>query len=195
MTLMISIIWHKRSIPIYWVVRKAPKGHFPESMHFDLFNQFANIIEQYGLCQSKIIVLGDGEFDGDQLIQLCLDKAWGYVLKTGKNTYIIETKGLQEASKMGQIQPIRGRDKYFFMPNMYVKSSRIIQTNALIWHDLKYKRPLYLLSNLEDARDIARSYKKRYIIETFFADMKSRGFNIMNTKVENPDLLSHLLIV
>jgi len=195
MTLMISIIWNNRSIPICWVVRQAPKGHFPEQMHVDLFTEFAKIIKDCGLSQSEIVVLGDGEFDGDQLIKLCQSEGWSYVLKTAKDTLISETKGSEDTSKMGHIGPPLGRNQYFLMPEMYIKSAQSIQTNALVWHHPKYKRPLYLLSNLDDARDIAKSYKKRYIIETFFADMKSRGFNIMSTKVDNPNLLSHLLIV
>ncbi len=195
MTLMISIIWNNRSIPICWVVRQAPKGHFPENMHVDLFTQFADIIKRCGITQSEIVVLGDGEFDGDQLIMLCQSHGWFYVLKTAKDTRVSETKGLEESSKMGHLRPQSERNQFFFMSQMYIKSTQRIQTNALVWHHPKYKRPLYLLSNLEDARDFAQAYKKRYIIETFFADIKSRGFNIMSTKVDNPESLSHLLIV
>ena len=36
MCLMISLIWRSRGIPICWLVRKAPKGHFPEQMHLDI---------------------------------------------------------------------------------------------------------------------------------------------------------------
>ena len=36
MCLMISMIWRGRSIPICWVVRKAPKGHFPQEMHIEV---------------------------------------------------------------------------------------------------------------------------------------------------------------
>jgi len=113
MTLMISIVWNNRSIPICWVVRQAPKGHFPEQMHVDLFTEFANIIKDCGLSQSEIVVLGDGEFDGDQLIKLCQSQDWSYVLKTAKDTLVSETKGLQDTSKMGHVRPPLGRNQFF----------------------------------------------------------------------------------
>ena len=44
---------------------------------------------------------------------------------------------------------------------------------------------------LEDAIDY---YKKRFRIETFFSDQKSRGFNIQKSHLTDPQRLSRLLI-
>jgi hypothetical protein len=54
--------------------------------------------------------------------------------------------------------------------------------------------PLYLVSNLSVAEEAIRYYQKRYRIETFFADQKSRGFNIQKSHIEDPQRLSRLLI-
>src|SRR5688500_12885175 len=42
--------------------------------------------------------------------------------------------------------------------------------------------PLYLVSNLSSAEEAIQYYKKRFRIETFFSDQKSRGFNIGRPK-------------
>ncbi|MFT5262537.1 MAG: hypothetical protein ACI8YQ_001268 [Polaribacter sp.] len=65
--LMISIIWRGRAIPISWLVRKAPKGHFPQEMHVALINQVALLFDSIIQTECRIILLGDGEFDGTQL--------------------------------------------------------------------------------------------------------------------------------
>ncbi len=114
------------------MVRQAPKGHFPENMHVDLFTQFADTLERCGIEQSEIVVLGDGEFDGDQLIMFCQSYGWSYVLKTAKDTRVSETKGLEGSSKMGHLRPQSERNQFFFMPEMYIKSTQRIQTNALV---------------------------------------------------------------
>lgn len=37
-------------------------------------------------------------------------------------------------------------------------------------------------------------YKKRFRIETFFSDQKSRGFHIQKSHIEDPKRLSQLII-
>ena len=52
----------------------------------------------------------------------------------------------------------------------------------------------YLVSNLSSAEEAIQYYKKRFRIETFFSDQKSRGFNIQKSHIEDPQRLSRLLI-
>jgi Transposase DDE domain len=47
------------------------------------------------------------------------------------------------------------------------------------------------MSSAEEAIDY---YKKRFHIETFFSDQKSRGFNIQKSHLTDPQRLSRLLI-
>jgi hypothetical protein len=54
--------------------------------------------------------------------------------------------------------------------------------------------PLYLVSNMSSAEDAIRYYRKRFRIETFFSDQKSRGFHIHKSRLRDPDRLSHLLM-
>lgn len=35
-TLMVSVVYQKRSLPLLWVTRKGKKGHFPEALHIEL---------------------------------------------------------------------------------------------------------------------------------------------------------------
>ena len=111
MCLMVSIIWRNRAIPICWVVRKAPKGHFPEQMHLDVLEMakqlFNSVGSSIGLTSKdcEITLLGDGEFDGNQLQQACLDAGWNYVLKTAKNTLIADNPNMDGASQMKAMLP------------------------------------------------------------------------------------------
>ena len=50
------------------------------------------------------------------------------------------------------------------------------------------------MTNLELAEEACFYYKKRFKIETFFSDQKSRGFNIHKSHLDNPDRISRLLI-
>jgi Transposase DDE domain len=53
-----------------------------------------------------------------------------------------------------------------------------------------YHEPLYLVSNLATAEEACRYYQKRFRIETFFSDQKSRGFHIHKSHIADPQRLS-----
>jgi hypothetical protein len=57
-----------------------------------------------------------------------------------------------------------------------------------------YAEPLYVVSNMASAEDAMRYYHKRFRIETFFSDQKSRGFNIQKSHLTDPQRLSRLFI-
>jgi hypothetical protein len=47
---------------------------------------------------------------------------------------------------------------------------------------------------MASAEEACRYYQKRFRIETFFSDQKSRGFNIQKSHISDPQRLSRLLI-
>ena len=56
------------------------------------------------------------------------------------------------------------------------------------------KAPLYLVTNMDTAEEACRLYSKRFRIETFFSDQKSRGFHLHKSHLSDPQRLSRLLI-
>ena len=56
------------------------------------------------------------------------------------------------------------------------------------------KEPLYVVTNMDTAEAACRLYSKRFRIETFFSDQKSRGFHLHKSHLADPQRLSRLLI-
>ena len=50
------------------------------------------------------------------------------------------------------------------------------------------------MSNMASAEEACRFYSKRFRIETFFSDQKSRGFHIQKSHMSDPQRLSRLFI-
>ena len=46
-----------------------------------------------------------------------------------------------------------------------------------------YHEPLYMVSNMATAEEACRLYEKRFRLETFFSDQKSRGFHLHKSHV------------
>ena len=66
---------------------------------------------------------------------------------------------------------------------------------AVAWWDKSvYKKPLYLISNHHYFIEICDFYAKRFKIETFFSDSKSRGFNIHKSHISKPARVNRLLL-
>jgi hypothetical protein len=57
-----------------------------------------------------------------------------------------------------------------------------------------YKEPLYLLTNMPSADEACDLYAKRFRIETFFSDQKSRGFHLHTSHSADPRRLWRLLM-
>jgi hypothetical protein len=65
---------------------------------------------------------------------------------------------------------------------------------ALAYWDKQYEEPIYLISNLTSAYAALDYYKRRWRIETFFSDSKSRGFRLEQSHLDRPAMLERLLI-
>lgn len=185
MCLMFSVIYKGRAIPVVWKVYKAKKGHLPQQAHRDLLEELSAVVPD----DCRIIITGDGEFDGCDWQTDILSHGWDYVLRTGKNRHISEDNW--DVFKPGFVSLEQG-DEIFFENIGFTKKG--LRTNLFIWHGKGYKKPLYLVTNLDYPPEIKRFYKKRFKIETFFRDQKSKGFNIQLSGLSDPLRLGRLLI-
>ncbi len=62
-----------------------------------------------------------------------------------------------------------------------------------VW-DKGYQEPLFLVTNMDLVDEACAWYKKRFRIETFFSDQKSRGFHLHKSHLSDPARLSRLMI-
>src|SRR5262249_21502860 len=181
--LMLHVVYKGRALPLAWRVRQAPKGHFPEDLHIAVVALMREVIP----AGTKVVFLGDGEVDGTAL-QATLNKAgWCYACRTAMSTvatwegetFRLDTLGA--CSKPGTLIALQAaqftRDAYgpVMVLSCWAKG---------------YQEPLYLVSNMATAEEACRLYEKRFRIETFFSDQKSRGFHIHKSHMSDVQRLS-----
>ena len=188
MALMVSVVWGKRALPVCWLVRKGKKGHMSVELHLEVLGQLAGILPQ----GSEVVLLGDGEFDGYQVQAFCQKECWKYVLRTAKNNGIVMPNG--EGFAIGQLYPMPEHD-HWLVEGVGFTQQGYGPINCLVWHSSKHDEAIYLVSNLEWAPEIMDYYSRRFGVETLFGDIKSRGFNIHKTRIDDPDRLNTLLMV
>lgn len=100
---------------------------------------------------------------------------------------------LQDMLALKWLAPAVG-ETTFTLTDAYFTHQNYGPVNITVWHEGKYKEAIYLLSNLDYSPLITQLYKKRFRIETFFSNQKSRGFNLQRSHLSNPERLAKLLI-
>ena len=185
--LMIHVVYKGRALPLAWRVRQAPKGHFPEALHIALVDLISGLIP----AGTQVVLLGDGEFDGTRLQQTLQQAGWSYACRTATSTVATwegETFRLDalgaclKPGRLIELQEVHGtREAYG--PIM-----------VLCCWAKGYHEPLYVVSNMATAEEACRLYEKRFRIETFFSDQKSRGFHIPKSHMSDVQRLARLLI-
>lgn len=185
LTLMLSVVYRGRALPLCWLVVKGKKGHFPQSSHCALLAQ----IQPHLPPEASVIFLGDGEFDGVELQARIEGYGWQYVCRSAGNILI----WCNDAHIPFTALPVQP-DQIVLMSDVQVTQARYGPVLALAVWEAGEQAPLYLLSNLSDAEVAINWYRQRAQIETFFSDQKSRGFRLDKSHLSNPVRLSRLLL-
>ena len=185
--LMIHVVYKGRALPLAWRVRQAPKGHFPEDLHIAVVELIREVIPE----GTQVVFVGDGEFDGTALQATLHEAGWSYACRTAMSTVATWEDAPFRLDALGAcIQPGR----LIELKEAYVTREAYGPIMVLCCWAKGYREPLYLVSNLATAEEACRLYEKRFRIETFFSDQKSRGFHIHKSHISDPQRLSRLFI-
>jgi len=189
-TLMASVLYKKRALPIAWIVRRGKKGHFPTELHLSLLEEVRRLLDD----KAEVVFLGDGEFDATGLLAALDQCGWSYVCRTAKNARLsLDAASSDEVFAFKEIGPGM-EERCLGLPGVYFTAGRFGPVQAVVWHGAGHRDPLYLLTNLELAEEACHWYGKRAQIETFFSDQKSRGFHLHKSHLSDPERLSRLMM-
>jgi hypothetical protein len=187
LALMIHVVYKGRALPLAWRVRQGPKGHCPEDLHIAMVELVSGLVPE----GASVVFLGDGEFDGIRLQQTMQDAGWFYVCRTGCH---MTASWDGESFRLDTLGAC-------IKPGTLIELSEVLLTREdygpimlLCCWAKGYKDPLYLVTNMASAEEACHVYTKRFRIETFFSDQKSRGFHLHKSHLSNPQRLSRLLI-
>lgn len=185
--LMMSLIYKGRALPVAFTVVRGKKGHLPENVHVELVNKLAGVIPE---SIQRVILLGDGEFDGTTLQHTVTGFGWKYVSRTSCNiTIYIDDEPFQ----MNDLAAMLPKGCHRKMKNFRITRKKYGPVTAIAWWGEGNDEPLLLVTNFISASKACEYYAIRFTIETFFSDQKSRGFNIDRSHLSSPQRLTRLM--
>ncbi len=184
--LMIHVLDKGRALPLAWRVRQGPKGHVPEDLPIALV-----ALRQACLPEgTQVVFLGDGECEGTALQATLNEAGWCDACRTAQRTVAtwdgetIRLDTLGACSKPGtrialpEVQCTRDAYGPVMGRSCWAKGSQ---------------DPWYVVSNMDAAEEACGYDQKRFRIETFFSDQKSRGFHLPKSPISDPQRLARLL--
>jgi hypothetical protein len=142
--------------------------------------------------KAEVVLLGDGEFDGTILQEMLCDFNWKYVCRTAKNAkcYVKPDESINADDLVGSLK----KGEYRQVSDILFTGKKYGPVSIVGWWKKENKSPIYLVTNMDSARDVCNVFCKRIYIETFFSDQKSRGFNLHKSHISDPSRLSRLMI-
>lgn len=188
MALMVGVVYQRRVLPLAWIVYKGKKGHTSAARHVEVLEQVKPLIP----AESTVILLGDGEYDNPEMLTWVeAQPHWFFVSRTACDTLVSQTDDEWCALRALAVQ--RG-DLRAMAQVRFTQSKAVGPYLVVAWWESKYDAPLYLVTNLPSAEEACYWYRKRFRIESFFSDQKSRGFHIHKSHLTDPARLARLLI-
>ena len=182
--LMLGIRYHGRALPLGWLVISGKKGHFSGERHLQLVSAVQKLIP----ASADVIFLGDGEFDGGELQEKLEGFGWKYACRTASNAILFDGEEFSFQELLLQPGMCLAIEEVTFTRQRY---GPIL---AVAWWRKGHDEPIYLVSNMDLMEEVCYWYQKRFKIETFFSDQKSRGFNLHKSHLSNPARLAKLMI-
>lgn len=185
MALRVGVIYHKRAIPLAWIVYKGKKGHTTAEHHITVLKQLLPLMPE----EAKVILLGDGEYDTVEMltwVTTCTN--WQYVVRTAKSN-LITHNGQQYALR----DLCGGHGSITCAHNALFTAQEFGPVLAMAWWGIKYDAPIFLISNCASSTLACAYYRRRFRVETLFSDKKSRGFHIEKSHLSDPSRLVCLL--
>lgn len=186
MVLMMGVLYQTRALPLVWIVYKGKKGHTTAERHIEALGKVLPLIPS----GSKVVLLGDAEYDTSEMMSWVEEKTtWKYVLRTSPQIYVCEG---QTSQAIGAYPLEKGQA--FQRNQVGFTQNATVTVNLIGWWSGRYDGPLYLVTNLSSGYQACKYYRRRFQIETFFSDQKSRGFHLHKSHLSDPTRLSRLLL-
>ena len=186
--LTIGLVYKKRVIPLVWTVFKGKKGHSSAATQLALLQQVQALLP----AEAQVILTGDGEFDGTDVVTwLEAQRTWEYPCRTAKNSKVRASQSVAEHS-LEDIAPLPGQS--YQLNRLYFTHKEVGPVNiAFVWHEEKQEH-IYLVTSATTLDQTRRWYKRRFKIETLFADSKSRGFGLDKSGIRHPQRMERFVI-
>lgn len=188
--LMISVMWNGMGIPLIWSL--LPKtGNSNTSERTVLLDRLQEAFSDLKIAS----IMGDREFIGDAWMSYLKRNKIAFIMRLRENQYITR-KGYKSWTVAEIAQNLRCKKRLIIKGPCQLGGK---PGGDHIWVRIVIMRlptgELLALACSGNPRCALKDYRRRWTIETMFGNFKTKGFNLEDTHISDPDKLSTLLVV
>jgi hypothetical protein len=188
--LMIAVVWNGMGIPLIWMLLPS-SGNSDTKARTGLLDRLFEIFPDLEIAS----LMGDREFIGDGWMTYLNQREIPFILRLRENQHVMReghetwtiaqiARGLQRGEKQIVKGWCRlGRNANAGSPRIRLAILRL-KTGELL-----------ALACSGNPRLALENYRLRWTIETMFANLKTKGFNMEDTRITDRDKLSTLIAV
>lgn len=189
---MVSLAYRRRSLPIAWIWLKGSRGHSRTALQVKLLGYVQRLLPKH----ARVSLVGDSEFGTSLLIEYLTFWGWDYVLRqAGDNLVMLRGTGYWQ--RIDALHPrlfalLKGQAVW--IGRLLLTQASPYPTHLVLYWQRGEKKPWYLATNLLDARQALRLYRRRMWIEEMFGDLKKHGFDLEASHLRHFLRLSRLTL-
>jgi hypothetical protein len=187
--LVLSLAYHKRSLPLIWHVEPGSKGHTTEDQQVELLQR----LQAHFQPDKLVIFLGDSEFDGIKVQRQLDGQGWYYVCRTSPTLYVYPD-GLEDGFPMGDLAPQPDAPAQQLDNVAFTTKHRYGPLSCFACWEAPHTQPLLLVYHLPPGWPPRQTYELRVWTEPLFGDCKEAGFRLNTSRLKHPDRLSRLFL-
>ena len=180
--LCVGLVYQGVSIPLaYQSLQKPGNSNTDERTH--LLTQVWTYLDARVCC-----LVADREFIGRAWFAFLLEQQVDFVIRLRGNTCLTLDDGRRRYAAIFNERMPRNTTRYY--PNTTLYGGLTLN---LVCHRPVRGEKLLLITNRTDLKQVLARYGQRWTIETTFACLKSRGFNLEDTHMTHPQRIQLLL--
>lgn len=181
-TLMLALRFADRALPLLWLVKQT-KGTIGFADQKPLLDALAGLIPD----RAAVMLMGDRFYGTPALIDYCRAQGWGWRLRLKGWLTAYKDGEKLKLGELAQTAPVCLEDAEV--------TAKRVRTHIGLIHDKGCKNPWIVAMSDPPTYENTMDYAKRWGIECCFSDLKSRGFGLAQTQLQNADRIERLMLV
>lgn len=186
---MVSLLWGKRTIPLGWTIGLAnTKGVSRRALAEQAVRQVAPWVPK----RKRVVFIADREFRSKAWRRLIKNELkWHFVVRLSADRTRVH---LPDGSRVSLRNLRVEKGEAWYWTGVYLTATKDGPYQlAAVWAE-EADEPWLLVSDLDDPQVLPDIYAKRWGIESTFRDMKSYGFDLEASRIEDIDRFNRLLL-
>ena len=180
--LMISIRAGGRAVPFLWRVRST-QGN----IGFDVQKEVLEAALRFVPEGADVLLAADRFYGTAALVGWCQEAGWGYRIRLKGNLTL-----QHEGGEIATGEAVKLCPEGLVNAELYGSG---VRTNIGFLQEKGHKEPWIIAMEASPTEKKVRDYGMRWGIENMFSDLKSRGFGLMDSKIQRSERLERLLLI